>query len=113
MKTSFLESPEIHLKTLDEKKENMIPAIIADPYCREILQATKFIPKSIIEIYADTKIPISTTYRRVQSLCDAGLLKTTGTISEDGKKFFLYKSAVKEVLIKFDGSLHVKTTPNS
>ena len=107
IKTTFLEDPETDLKTLAENRKDMIPAIIADQYCREILRVTAEAPKSSMEINLETRIPISTVYRRVQILCDAGLVETSGTISEDGKKFFLYKSTIKEIYLKFDGSLQI------
>lgn len=36
-------------------------------------------PKSVVEIIADTKIPISTAYRRIQTLHDSKMLNTYGT----------------------------------
>ena len=112
LKTTFVEDPEIDSQTMGDTKKDMIPAVIADLYCREILQATKHAPKSAMEINLDTRIPISTVYRRIQTLCDAGLVTTSGSISEDGKKFFLYKSTIKEISIKYNGSLEIILTPN-
>ena len=112
LKTIFVEDPETDLKTLADNKKDMIPLVIADPYCREILQATKQIPKSAMEINLETHIPISTVYRRIQTLCDTRLVKTTGSISGDGKKFFLYKSTIKEISIKYNGSLEITLIPN-
>ena len=112
LKTTFMEDLEIDLKTsLDEKKDT-IPAVIADPYCRKILQFVKLTPKSAMEINYGTSIPISTVYRRIQTLCDTGLVKTSGSISEDGKKFFLYKSTIKEIYVKFNDSLEITVIPN-
>ncbi len=113
LKTTFAENLEIDFQTLTEKKNDMIPAVIADSYCREILQATKQIPKSAMEINLETHIPISTVYRRIQTLCDTGLVETTGTISGEGKKFFLYRSKVKEISIKYNGSLEITLIPNN
>ena len=112
LKTTILEDPEIDLKTLEDKKKDMIPAVIADPYSRKILQNVELIPKSAVEINYETGIPISTIYRRIQILCDARLLKTSGSISEEGKKFFLYKSTIKEIYVKFNGSLEITVVPN-
>jgi predicted transcriptional regulator len=59
-------------------------------------------PKSAMELSSDKKIPISTVYRRLQTLYDAKLLAISGSINEDGKKYFLYKSRVKSISIKCD-----------
>jgi predicted transcriptional regulator len=112
LKTTFAEEPEIDLKTSEYKKNEMIPAVIADPYCREILEITQLVPKSAVEINSETNIPISTVYRRIQTLCDTGLVETSGSISEDGKKFFLYKSIFKEINVKFNGSLEITVISN-
>jgi len=81
---------------------------LGDSYCVTILKTVKEIPKSIIEIHHDTRIPISTIYRRVQILHDMNLLRISGSINSDGKKYFLYKSTVKSIEIKFDDKLKVK-----
>jgi len=112
LKTTFVEDPEIDLKTSEYEKNEMIPAVIGEPYCRKILEITQLIPKSAMEITSETHIPISTVYRRIQTLCDTGLVETTGSISEDGKKFFLYKSTIKEIIVKFNGSLEITVIPN-
>ena len=112
LKTTFVENPEIDFQTLTDKKNDMISAVIADSYCREILLVTKQVPKSAMEINLETHIPISTVYRRIQTLCDTGLVETTGTISGDGKKFFLYRSKVKEISIKYSDSLEITIIPN-
>ncbi len=112
LKTTFVEDLEIDFQTLTDKKNDMIAAVIADTYCRDILRATEQVPKSAMEINIETHIPISTVYRRIQTLCDTGLVETTGTISGDGKKFFLYRSKVKEISIKYSGSLEITIIPN-
>lgn len=51
-------------------------------------------PKSIVEIIAETKILISTICRRIQTLHDNKLIHASGTITDDRKKLFLYKSKI-------------------
>lgn len=95
-----------------EKKKNMLD-IVSDKYCRAIIEATKFKPKSAIEITAETKIPISTVYRRIQTLHDNKLLATSGEINDDGKKFFLYKSKIKGMRCNLnDGEIEVELILN-
>jgi len=70
-------------------------------------------PKSAMEISAESKIPISTVYRRLQSLHDNKLLGISGTISDDGKKYFLYRSRIKSISSLFIGGfVEIEVVPN-
>ena len=90
------------------KKDSLL-SIMADRYCRTIINATKDKPKSAIELTNETKIPISTIYRRLQTLHDNKLLYTSGMISDDGKKLFLYKSKVRGIAASFeDGQIELE-----
>lgn len=95
-----------------EKKESILE-ILSDKYCRAILESTMDKPKSAIEITADANIPMSTVYRRIQTLVDNNLLKTSGIITEDGKRLFLYKSKVKGIQSRYnDGKTEVELILN-
>jgi len=96
----------------DTKKDKILEAI-SDRYSRIILEATMSKPKTAIEISKEYDIPISTVYRRLQTLHDGNLLGISGAISDEGKKFFMYKSKVREVLTSFDGStVQISVIPN-
>ncbi|MDH3276562.1 MAG: winged helix-turn-helix domain-containing protein [Nitrosopumilus sp.] len=90
----ILQSP---LKVEDNTKKADLLEIVSDKYCRSILNAIMDKPKSAVELSRECQIPISTIYRRIQMLHDAKMLNTSGQISEEGKKFFLYKSKIKEI----------------
>jgi predicted transcriptional regulator len=90
------------LKIMDDERKQVILEIIADKYCKSILHNTLEKPKSAMEISDEKKIPISTVYRRLQTLFDAKLLAISGSINQDGKKYFLYKSKVKSISLKCD-----------
>ncbi len=93
----------------EEAKKDTILSILSDKYCRAIIEATMYQPKSVVEITAETRIPISTVYRRLQILHDNKILHTSGMISEDGKKLFLFKSRIKGIQSSFDnGQVEVK-----
>jgi predicted transcriptional regulator len=89
-------------KVIDDEKKQVILEILADKYCKLILHSTLEQPKSAMEISNEKKIPISTVYRRLQTLFDAKLLSISGSINQDGKKYFLYKSRVKSISLKCD-----------
>jgi len=95
-----------------EKKDSLLE-VISDKYCRTILESTMYKPKSVMEITAETKIPISTVYRRIQTLFDNKLLRTSGTITNDGKRLFLYKSKIKGIQSNFcNGQVEVEIILN-
>ncbi len=95
-----------------EKKDSLLE-VISDKYCRIILESTMYKPKSVMEITAETKIPISTVYRRIQTLFDNKLLRTSGTITDDGKRLFLYKSKIKGIQSNFcNGQVEVEVILN-
>lgn len=97
----------------DEEQKNKILEMISDEYSRRILSITMNEHKSVNEISEETKIPISTIYRRVQMLHDGKLLKISGTIDENGKKTFLYKSKIKTISTFFNGDfIKIEIVPN-
>jgi predicted transcriptional regulator len=99
---------------MEDARKDVILEAISDKYSRIILEATMNEPKTALEISAEYGIPISTVYRRLQSLHDAKLLGISGAISDDGKKFFMYKSKVKAISTSFDGSkVEVLVVPNA
>ena len=71
-------------------------------------------PKSVMEIAAEAKIPLSTVYRRVQTLHDSKLLAVSGIITSEGKRLFMYKSKIKGIQSVFDnGQVKVELILNN
>lgn len=100
-------------KIEEDSRKDAILEVMSDKYCRAILENTLEKPKSAMEISAETRIPISTVYRRLQTLHDNKLLGISGSISEDGKKYFLYKSKVKAISTKYQGGMiEIEIVPN-
>ncbi|MBC8516651.1 MAG: helix-turn-helix transcriptional regulator [Nitrosopumilus sp.] len=101
-------------KIMDDGRKQVILEILADKYCKLILHNTLEKPKSAMEISNEKNIPISTVYRRLQTLYDAKLLAISGSINQDGKKYFLYKSRVKSISLKCDLEITtVELIPNT
>ena len=73
-------------KINEEQSKNNLLSIVSDKYCRNILKIILDKPKSVIEIASETKTPISTVYRRIQTLHDNKLVQASGMINGDGKK---------------------------
>jgi len=100
-------------KIEDGSRKEAILAIMSDKYCRGILLTTMDKPMSAMEIAMESKFPISTVYRRLQILHDNKLVAISGSISEDGKKYFLYKSKVKSISASCNGNdIEVSVVPN-
>lgn len=100
-------------KVEEESQKANFLEIVSDRYCRGIINAIMNKPKSAMDLAKECHIPISTVYRRIQMLHDSKMLYTTGQISSDGKKFFLYKSKVKEIQAHFNnGEVQVKVIFN-
>ena len=100
-------------KIEDEATKDTLISVVSDKYCRTILKVIMDKPKSAMEITTETKTPISTVYRRIQTLHDNKLIHTSGMITEDGKKLFLYKSKIKGIQSTFsNGQIEVKLLLN-
>ena len=109
-----LEVLESRYELEQNAKKDTLLSILSDKYCRTIIEATINKPKSATEITAETKIPISTVYRRLQILHDNKLLYTSGMISNDGKKLFLYKSRIRGMQSTYnEGKIEVKLILNN
>ena len=97
----------------EDVENEVLLSIVADKYCRFILEAIMDMPKSVIEISSEKKIPLSTVYRRIQTLHDSKLIQTSGMITDEGKRLFLYKSKIKGIKSKFEsGKMDVELILN-
>ena len=111
--TEYMQTILQKRKIEDGERKDAILEILADKYCRSIIETTMEKPKSAMDIAADTKIPISTVYRRIQSLHDSKLVAISGMISDDGKKFFLYRSKIRSLSASYTGNyVEVEVVPN-
>jgi len=98
----------------NEKQKKAIVNALLDEYSRKILDSTINEAKSIIEIIREQDIPMTSAYRRVKLLMDNKLVKVERSmVTEDGKRYYLYLSSIKNASIKYDeGKLIVEITPN-
>ena len=83
------------LKIEEPERKDSFLEILSDKYCRSILEAIMNTPKSAIEVSREKMIPLSTVYRRIQQLHDSKMIRTSGVITDEGKRLFLYKSKSK------------------
>ena len=98
----------------NEKQKKAIVNALLDEYSRKILDSTIEEAKSITDIMREQDIPMTSTYRRVKLLMDNKLVKVVRSmVRDDGKRYFLYLSNIKDASIRFNkGELVVEITPN-
>jgi hypothetical protein len=105
---------ELPMQILDDDKARAMIGILSDKYSRSILFSTTVEPKSVEEVSRVTKIPISTCYRRIHDMRERGVLVIDRIVlTNDGRKFEMYKSAIKDARINIEGGkMSVEAEPN-
>lgn len=78
-----------------------------DEDCRAILEATSDDSLTASELSETCDLPLSTTYRKIDTLTDAGMLRETIRLHRSGKHVNQYTRNVEDVVISVqsDGSL--------
>lgn len=88
----------------DEPAKQRILTALSDEYSRQILTATAQKPLSALDISKNYEIPITTVYRRIEELVEAGLLAAVKSgRTTDGKWYDLYRSLLLRIDVTFDG----------
>ncbi|MCS6767741.1 MAG: helix-turn-helix domain-containing protein [Candidatus Nitrosocaldus sp.] len=87
----------------DERQQAVekVLGALADRYNRMILTSTIDEPKSALQISREHGIPASTVYRKLHVLERDGLIKVDGSVIENGKRYYLYRSNIKAINIVF------------
>jgi DNA-binding transcriptional ArsR family regulator len=82
-------------------KQRLLDAL-DDRGCRAILDATSEEVLSANEVSEACDLPLSTTYRKLDLLTEAGLLEERTRIRRSGKHASEYYRAIEEVLVSLD-----------
>lgn len=86
------------------RSEALVEAL-GDPYARRILATLVKRPRAVKDISQETQLPLPTTYRHVNRLVEQGLVVIErSALTEDGKRFELYRSRIKAARIEMDGA---------
>ena len=91
-------SDTIHRIDAEEEIQGLLHAL-DDADCRKILDATSDETLSANEVSETCNLPLSTTYRKLDMLTDAGLLAERTRIRRSGKHASEYSRVVEEVVI--------------
>jgi predicted DNA-binding ArsR family transcriptional regulator len=98
----------------DVEKVRAIVNALSDEYSRKIIAATVPKAKSPEQISEEQGIPVSTCYRRIHDLLTLSIIHVSRIDLANGKKSVLYKSAYKNILVKFESNeLAVDLVPNT
>ena len=86
----------------DEARKKVVLQALADDCSIAILGATTDKARSAMDLVREFTFPSSTVYRRINELVDVKLLVVEKiVVTDDGKKFSLYRSAVKEIRAEY------------
>ncbi len=99
----------------NEETKKIVLEALADDYARAILESTVLKVKSVPEIMRECNVPMTSAYRRVKMLTDAGLLKIERlVITGEGVKTEFYRSNIREINVRFKlGLVEIDVTPNA
>lgn len=94
---------------------NKILNHLTDLESRHILFSIIKTPKTAKQISQEQKIPVSTTYKKIQTLLEASLIEAQRDFNHDGKIIRFYQSKIDDIHItisKFAPLIHFKKNPN-
>jgi predicted transcriptional regulator len=97
----------------DLAKQRILSAM-ADQYSRKILTATVVEPVSALDLSKTYQIPITTVYRRIEELVEAGLIAAVKSgRTTDGKWYDLYRSLLRRIDVSFEnGDVKIEVVVN-
>jgi DNA-binding HxlR family transcriptional regulator len=77
--------------------------LLGDPYTRCVLTAVVDAPKSGSDIVEETDVSKATVYRRLEELCDAGIVESRTVFDPDGHHHEEFEAVVDGIAVDFDG----------
>jgi len=98
----------------DESAKQKILSAMADPYSRKIIAATMHDAVGALTLAKECGIPVTTVYRRIEELVEAGLVASVrASRTKDGKWYDLYLSTIRRIDISSEnGTLMVGLAKN-
>ena len=91
------------LRIDDQNSKDRLLKAVSERQMRDLLVRMLKEGKSASDLSDETRIPLSSVYRHIHELNEAGLLAVDrATITEQGKRLEFYRSTVTEVNLKFE-----------
>lgn len=102
------------MQVTDETYRKNLLRALADDQARKIIARTISGGKSVADIVRECNIAHTSSYRLVNELKNQGLLIIEKiAVGRDGKKYLLYRSCVRDVIVNFEGGImSVEVSPN-
>jgi DNA-binding transcriptional ArsR family regulator len=94
----------------DDDEVRAVLRALHDDDCRAVLDATGETPLSASELADACDLPLSTTYRKLDALTDAGLLAERTRLCPDGRHAGEYVRAVDRILVDADAGFELTLT---
>lgn len=95
-----VETPKV--PRVDEAK---VAQVLSDPYALRVLSVCMRKAKPVKSIELETELPQATVYRQVHRLVEDGLLAVErSALTEDGKRYELYRSRIQRAKLEVDAS---------
>jgi predicted transcriptional regulator len=89
---------------VEQERKFAIMEAMGNECMRKILASTISEAKPVEEIAKENGIPVSTCYRKIKELMNMRLLRIERiVITEEGKKYETFRSAVKDARVSFSG----------
>jgi DNA-binding HxlR family transcriptional regulator len=86
--------------------------LLGDPYTRCVLTAVVDSPKSGSDIVEETDVSKATVYRRLEELCDAGVVESRTVFDPDGHHHEEFEAVVDSLTVDLeDGDICTEFDP--
>jgi predicted transcriptional regulator len=84
--------------------------ILTDSRCRAMMEATSTRPRTAKEISEQVGVPLSTTYRKLDEMTEAGILADQTRLSSVGSHASEYRRVVNDVVLSVTPESGAKLT---
>lgn len=91
-----------------EDNSSKLVELLLDKFSIKILQSISTSPKSINMIKDDTKIPMTTLWRRIRFLKRNKIIKQTGGFGPSSRRYYFYQNSISSINFTFGQSLSVE-----
>ena len=87
----------VRVPDTDRLSDSTLLAVLSEETCTDILTALESGPQTVAELHDELGVPVSTLYRKVDALVDAGLLAEQTRFQSDGNHKSEYVRSVSEL----------------
>lgn len=82
----------------EENNSLLLLREVAEMITYKIIISTMYSAKTVLQISTENKLPLSSTYKKINKLCKVGILSVErASIDDNGKKVLYYKSKIRAI----------------